>query len=187
MGASDRDKVVEAWIPFRSVFGLLSAGRRHVMMGASQLDRFGNQNISCIGPHERPKVQLIGVRGAPGNTVNHATSYWVPNHSPRVFVERVDMVCGVGRQGVEGEAARFHDLRRVVTNRGVFDFATPDGRMRIRSLHPGVSLDEAVHETGFPLDASAKVETTRVPTDDELALIRDILDPHGQRDSEVPS
>jgi acyl CoA:acetate/3-ketoacid CoA transferase beta subunit len=183
LGAPDRDKVVEAWVPFRAVFGLVAAGRRHVMMGASQLDRFGNQNISCIGPHERPRVQLIGVRGAPGNTVNHATSYWVPNHSRRVFVEQVDMVSGVGH--AEGEGARFHDLRRVVTNKGVFDFASPDRSMRVRSLHPGVSVEDVLAETGFSLELSEPVETTRAPTDDELALIRDVLDPAGQRDAEV--
>ena len=56
------------------------------MMGASQIDRFGNQNIACIGPFEKPKAQLLGMRGAPGNTINHPTSYWVPNHRPKVFV-----------------------------------------------------------------------------------------------------
>src|SRR5579864_4738655 len=85
------DKVVEGWIPFRSVFDTLWAGRRHVVMGASQLDAEGNQNIANIGPWERPRAQLLGVRGAPGNTANHATSYWVPNHNARVFVETVDM------------------------------------------------------------------------------------------------
>src|SRR5258708_774115 len=72
-------KVIEGWIPFRAVFDTLWSGRRHVMMGASQIDRYGNQNIASIGPWERPKVQLLGVRGAPGNTANHATSYWIPN------------------------------------------------------------------------------------------------------------
>lgn len=66
------------------------------MMGASQIDRFGNQNISCIGDWAKPTRQLLGVRGAPVNTLNNPTSYWVPRHSRRVFVERVDMVCGVG-------------------------------------------------------------------------------------------
>ena len=185
LGASNGKMVVEAWIPFRSVFALLAAGRRHVMMGASQLDRFGNQNISCIGPHERPKVQLIGVRGAPGNTVNHATSYWVPSHSSRVFVEQVDMICGVGYGRLEGAAGRYHDVRRVVTNRGIFDFEGRNRSMRVRSLHPGVSLDDVVRETGFPLEVPGTVETTRQPTDDELSLIRDVLDPRGQRDAEV--
>ena len=87
---------VVGWLPFAKVFTMLAAGRRHVMMGAAQIDRFGNQNISCIGDWKRPEAQLLGVRGAPGNTVNHPVSYWIPRHSPRVFTGRVDMVCGVG-------------------------------------------------------------------------------------------
>ena len=94
--------MIEGWLPYRSVFTVVAAGRRHVMMGAAQLDRFGNQNISCIGDWRLPSVQLLGVRGAPGNTVNHPTSYWIPRHSRRVFVESVDMVCGVGYDRAAG-------------------------------------------------------------------------------------
>src|SRR3712207_1583408 len=93
-----------------TVFDVVAAGRRHVMMGASQIDRYGNQNISAIGDWHKPSVQLLGSRGAPGNTVNHATSYWVPNHSPRVFTAKVDFASGVGydRAAAAGaEAARF--------------------------------------------------------------------------------
>ena len=75
------DGGIEGWLPYRQVFTMLAAGLRHVMMGAAQLDRFGNQNISCIGDHTNPKAQLLGVRGAPGNTINHPVSYWVPRHS----------------------------------------------------------------------------------------------------------
>ena len=77
------DGPAEGWVPFRAVFDILAAGKRHVMMGPSQIDRFGNVNISAIGDFARPARQLIGVRGAPGNTVNHPTSYWVPRHQPR--------------------------------------------------------------------------------------------------------
>ena len=65
---------IEGWLPFGRVFDMLARGPRHVMMGASQVDAFGNQNISCIGDWSRPRSQLLGVRGGPGNTVNHATS-----------------------------------------------------------------------------------------------------------------
>jgi acyl CoA:acetate/3-ketoacid CoA transferase beta subunit len=174
---------VEGWIPFRAVFDILWAGRRHVMMGASQIDRFGNQNISCIGDHARPSNQLLGVRGAPGNTINHPTSYWVPKHSARVFVEQVDMVCGVGYD--QPGRGPFHEIRRVVTNLAVLDFDTPDHSMRLASVHPGVTVDEVVEATGFALDVSAVVET-RLPTDEELQLIREVLDPKGLRDREVP-
>ena len=88
--------VIEGWTPFRSIFNLLWGGRRHVMMIASQIDRYGNQNFACIGEHAKPKVQLLGMRGAPGNTLSHRTSYWIPNHSPGVFVEKVDVVSVLG-------------------------------------------------------------------------------------------
>ena len=184
------EPVVEAWLPFRSVFDLLWSGRRHVIMIASQIDRYGNHNFACIGPHARPKAQLLGMRGAPGNTVSHTTSYWVPNHSPKVFVERVDVVSGVGydRAAAAGPStSRFHEIRRVVSNLGVFDFATPDHRMRLASLHPGVDVEEVRAATGFELVIDGEVPTTRLPTLDELRLIRDVLDPAGARQREVPA
>jgi acyl CoA:acetate/3-ketoacid CoA transferase beta subunit len=184
------EPVVEAWMPFRSVFDLLWSGRRHIIMIASQIDRFGNHNFACIGPHARPKAQLLGMRGAPGNTVHHPTSYWVPNHSPKVFVERVDVVSGVGydRAATAGPSAqRFHEIRRVVSNLGVFDFATPDRRMRLASLHPGVDVEEVRAATGFELAIDAEVPPTRLPTAEELRLIRDVLDPASARQREVPA
>ena len=158
------DGAVEGWLPFRSVFTVVAAGRRHVMMGAAQLDRYGNQNISCIGDWARPKAQLLGVRGAPGNTVNHPVSYWVPRHSRRVFVEAVDMVCGVGYDRAAAAGAGFHELRVVVTNLAVLDFQAPDHTMRLRSLHPGVTLSEVVDATGFALAVPDEVPVTRPPT-----------------------
>ena len=160
-------------------------GRRHVMMGAAQLDRYGNQNISCIGDWARPKAQLLGVRGAPGNTVNHPVSYWVPRHSRRVFVEAVDMVCGVGYDRAAAAGAGFHELRVVVTNLAVLDFQAPGHTMQLRSLHPGVTLSEVVDATGFALAVPDQVPVTRLPTPAELDLIRGELDPSGLRDREL--
>jgi acyl CoA:acetate/3-ketoacid CoA transferase beta subunit len=184
------DKVVEYWNPYRSMFDWVWSGRRHVVMGATQIDRYGNQNFAAIGSYSQPKVQLLGYRGAPGNTINCTTSYWVPKQGPRVFVEAVDTVTGVGWDravalGLDS-AARFFEVRRVVSNLGVFDFDTPDHRMRLRSLHPGVSVDEVVAATGFELVVPSDVPTSRLPTADELHLIREVLDPANQRIVEVP-
>lgn len=180
------DVGVEGWMPYRQVLDLLASGRRRVMMGASQIDRFGNQNISRIGPWEQPKAQLIGVRGAPGNTVNHTTNYWVARHSTRVFVDAVDLVSGVGHDRARESAGRFHDVRVVVTDLAVLDFGGPDGSMRLRSVHPGVTVDEVRERTGFPLTVDT-VDETRQPTAEELSLIRDTLDPSGLREQEVSS
>jgi acyl CoA:acetate/3-ketoacid CoA transferase beta subunit len=172
---------VEGWLPYRQVFTMVAAGRRHVMMGAAQIDRFGNQNISCIGDWARPKAQLLGVRGAPGNTVNHAVSYWVPRHSRRVFVEHVDMVCGVGyhrgSSGVRGSSP--------ASRQSEPDLLTPDHAMRVRSVHPGVELADVLNETGFELVVPDDVAVSRAPSAAELDLIRR-LDPDRTRDKEVP-
>lgn len=182
--------VVEGWMPFRKVFDVVAYGKRHVVMGATQVDRHGNQNISCIGDFARPRRQLLGVRGAPGNTVNNKTSYWVPKHSPRVFVEQVDMVSGVGRKRAEEagpSASRFHQVHRVVSNLAVLDFDGPDHTIRLVSVHPGVTVDEARQASGCEVHVEGDVPETRTPTTEELVLVREVLDPRRLRDREVPS
>ncbi|MFE1768779.1 CoA-transferase subunit beta [Streptomyces angustmyceticus] len=184
------DGAVEGWLPYRQHLAMVTGGRRHVMMGASQLDRFGNQNISCIGDWQQPDRQLLGVRGAPVNTLNNPVSYWVPKHSKRVFVARVDMISGVGYDSAAAagpSATRFHRIPRVVSDLGVLDFATPDHRMRLASVHPGVSVEEVQAATGFPLALPDEVPRTREPTATELRLIRTVIDPEGRREREVPT
>ncbi|MEU0396103.1 CoA-transferase [Streptomyces sp. NPDC006208] len=184
------DGTVEGWLPYRRHLTMVTGGRRHVMMGASQIDRHGNQNISCIGDWRRPARQLLGVRGAPVNTLNNPVSYWVPRHSTRTFVERVDMVCGVGYDNAAAagpSATRYHRIPRVVSDLGVFDFETPDRAMRIVSLHPGVSVGQVREATGFDLAVTGEVPCTREPTPDELRLIRTVIDPAGLREREVAS
>ncbi|WKU48028.1 CoA-transferase [Streptomyces sp. VNUA116] len=186
LGAKAR--AVEGWLPYRRHLALVAGGRRHVMMGAAQLDRHGNQNISCIGDWRRPARQLLGVRGAPANTLNNPTSYWIPRHSPRVLVEEVDMVSGVGydRAAAAGPSAtRFHRIPRVVTDLAVLDFETPGRTMRVRSLHPGVTVAELRAATGFPLEVPRDVPRTRLPSAEELRLIREVIDPDGLRAREV--
>jgi acyl CoA:acetate/3-ketoacid CoA transferase beta subunit len=185
---TDASGAVEAWNPYRSMFDIVWSGRRHVMMGGSQLDPFGNHNFAAIGDMKKPKSQLLGFRGAPGNTVNNVTSYWVPNHGPRVFVPQVDVVTGVGydRASAAGTAAsRYHGVRYVVTNLCVLDFETPERRMRLRSVHPGVTVDDVVTATGFELSIPDAVVESREPTEEELAIIAE-LDPRASRSREVP-
>lgn len=184
------DKEIEGWVPFRAVFDTLWGGRRHVVMGASQIDAHGNQNIANIGPWEQPKSQLLGVRGAPGNTINHTTSYFIGNQTSRVFVDKVDTVSGLGydRAAELGEWVRtHHEIRRVVTNLGVFDFNTPDHRMRLASVHPGVNISDITEACSFELVIGEDVPTTRLPSEEELSVLREVLDPRSFRDRELPA
>lgn len=178
--------VIEGWAPFRRIFDILATGRRQSMMGASQIDRYGNQNISLIGDWDKPKRQLIGVRGAPGNTANHRVDYWVSRHGTRLFVESVDMVSGVGndRAKVAGPALRFHRLGVIVTNLAVLGY-DEDGLVTVLSIHPGVDPQTVAENTGFALNVEG-APLTRTPSDEELRLIREVLDPAGARTREVP-
>jgi acyl CoA:acetate/3-ketoacid CoA transferase beta subunit len=182
----EADGTPSGWMPYRAIFDLVWSGRRHVIMGASQIDRFGNQNIAAIGDPRKPKAQLLGMRGAPGNTINHPTSYWIPSHSRRSFVAKVDVVSGLGYDRAKQIGARFHEIRRVVTDLAVLDFATADRSMRLASLHPGVALADVVEKTGFPLTFVEPVPVTRMPTDEERALIAS-FDPQGRAAKELAS
>lgn len=186
--AGGQHSAVEGWIPYRSIFDLVLSGRRHVMMGASQIDRYGNQNISLIGDFQRPTRQLLGVRGAPSNTICHKTSYWIPRHNLKSFVEQVDVVSGVGydrARELSSANAQFHNIHRVVTNLAVLDFESDDNRMRLRSVHPGVTLDEVVGNTGFELQFPSHIVDTRTPSAEELSLLRKVVDPNNFGEKEV--
>ncbi len=186
-----RDPLVEAYNPYRTMFDVVYSGRRHVMMGASQLDRYGNQNLAAIGSdYLRPRVQLLGFRGAPGNTVYNKTSYWVPNHSRQVFVERVDVVTGIGWDRAMVLPPRLRagfNVHHVVTNLAVLDFVTAGHSMRLHSVHPGVSVDEVRDATGFDLTIPDHVPVTRVPTEDEFDVLRTRVDPENRRQNEIRS
>ena len=187
LGEPGFEKTLEAWMPYRDIFDVVWSGKRHVVMGASQIDQYGNQNLAAIGDWQQPKSQLLGLRGAPGNLINHPTTYWIPNHSTRSFVEKVDVVSGPGYDAV-AELSEFiqqnHEIRRVVTNLGVFNFENDEHRMQVLTVHPGSSIDDIVENTSFEMIIPDTVEESRLPTDEELDLIRNHIDPHGLRKAE---
>jgi len=190
VGVEAPEKVVAGYNPYRTMFDVVWSGRRHIIMGASQIDAHGNQNFAFIGDPMKPTAQLLGMRGAPGNTINDRTSYWIPNHSTRVMVPEVSVVSGVGYDRADALGpypSRYHEIVRVVTNLCVCDFDTPDHAMQLRSLHPGVTVDDVVAATGFPLAVPSDVPQTRLPTDDELHWIRAVIDPLGLGEQEVPN
>lgn len=175
------------WMPYSRVFDCLWSGHRHAMVTPVQMDRWAQTNISALGDIARPKVQLLGVRGYPGNSVSHKNSMFVPNHSKRTFVEgEVDVVASVGYSGKrwpDGKP-RDVDIGIVVTNLCVMDFKGPDHAPRVISLHPGVTFEEVQAATGFPLLAVPDMTTTPPPTGEQLAIIGR-LDPTGIRASAI--
>ena len=99
---------VESWMSYGRTFDTLWGGRRHAMVGPVQIDRYGQTNISFIGDNPAaPKAALLGVRGFPGNSISHANSMFVPNHTTRTFIEgEVDMVSGIGYNSKGGPMAK---------------------------------------------------------------------------------
>jgi len=187
VGVTNPPKVIEAYMPYRTIFDVVWSGKRHVVMGANQIDMWGNQNLAAIGDWRKPKAQLLGLRGAPGNVINHTVTYWIPNHSKQVFCEQVDVVSGPGYDKIRAlspACGRFFEIRRIVSNLGVFDHNTPDNRMRLVSTHPGVTVDQIVDATTFELVIDGDIPTSRLPTDDELEMLRTVIDPKGARKSE---
>jgi glutaconate CoA-transferase subunit B len=178
----------EGYLPFERVFECVWGGQRHVMIGPTQIDRWGQTNLSAVGDYARPKSAILGVRGLPGNSLCHINSMIVPNHGPRVFVAgEVDMVSGVGynpaRFGPGMRSDRI-DLRRIVTDLCVLDFEGPQHAIRVRSLHPGVSFEQVQAATGFPLLKAADLGETPLPSAEQLAIIAR-LDPHNLRAAQL--
>ena len=173
---------------FERVFECVWGGQRHAMIGPTQIDRYGQTNLSVIGDYKKPKAAILGVRGLPGNSINHINSFIVPSHSKRVFVEgEVDMVSGVGYNPARWEPGMRQDLmdiRHIVTDLCVLDFEGPEHAVRVRSLHPGVSFDEVQEKTGFPLLKAPTLGETPHPTAEQLTIIRR-LDPHGLRAAQL--
>ena len=173
------------YLPFSRFFdSAVWTGRRHAMVTPTQVDRFGQTNLSALGgTHDQPKVQMLGARGFPGNGIYHANSMFIPTHSARIFVNgEVDRVSSPGynpARRIKGGNYSGIDLRHIVTDLCVMDFGGPDNAIRVISLHPGVTFDAVQAATGFPLIDAVAGETP-LPTVEQLAIIAE-LDPHNIR------
>jgi len=179
-----------AHLPFSRFFdAAVWTGRRHAMVTPTQIDRFGQTNLSALGgTHKQPKVQMLGVRGFPGNSIYHPNSMFIPAHSKRVFVEgEVDMVSSAGynpAKRIDGGNYSGIDLRRIITNLCVLDFGGPEHAVRVISLHPGVKFDEVQAVTSFALHCIENVSETVGPSEADLHIIAQ-LDPHNLRASVI--
>ena len=176
------------YLPFSRFFdSAVWTGRRHAMVTPTQIDCFGQSNLSALGgSHKQPKVQMLGVRGFPGNGIYHSNSMFIPAHGKRVFVEgQVDMVSSPGYNPAKRIVGGNYDhinLHRIITNLCVMDFAgsdNPDRAVRVIGLHPGVTFAEVQALTGFALVNAVESET-ELPGKEALAIIAE-LDPHNIR------
>jgi glutaconate CoA-transferase subunit B len=154
------------------------------ILGALQADRFGNINTVCIGEHTRPRLRgpgTVGISALCG--LSRRFYIMMTRHDRGAFVPKVDFICGAGH--LDGGTSRTDrglpagGPKLVVTPLGVFDFEPQSKAMRIRTLHEGVTLEEARDNTGFDLAAPDTVARTAPPTAEELFLLRRLVDSTG--------
>jgi glutaconate CoA-transferase, subunit B len=157
----------------------LQGGRISVgFLGGAQVDRFGNLNSTVIGSYDRPKVRLPGSGGATEIATSCGRIYIVMRHNPRAMVAKLDFLTSLGHgpTGVErralgvateGPALLVTDLCTMKPHAGTKAF-------EVVSVHPGVTRERIVEQTGWPVQFTPSVEDTPAPTIGELDVLRDL-------------
>jgi len=150
----------------------------------AQVDPHGNTNNIAFGrEYQRPRLRLPGSGGIPDVTPYSEQIYlYVPRHSPVTFVERCDFISGVGHSA---ERTRGSGPRYLISDLGQFDWA--GGRMRLTHVHPQTTRAQIEKKTGFALDIAPEVQQTPPPTEEELRLLREVIDPLDVRKLETLS
>ena len=159
--------------------GLIDAA----FLGGAQIDRFGNLNTTVIGEYGSPKVRLPGSGGACEIAIHARKILVIMRQAQRSFVERLDFRTSPGHSGDPG-----HDRARgwsgsgptsVVTDLGTYGFDEATGEMTLLTMHPGVTMDDVRSNTGWDPKVSPDLGETPRPTEEELRIIREELDPQG--------
>jgi glutaconate CoA-transferase subunit B len=156
----------------------------YTFLGGAQIDCFGNLNSTVIGDHAHPTVRLPGSGGAN----DFASLCWktmvMTLQDPRRFVETLDFLTTPG--WLEGGDSRAESglpsgtgPYKIVTNMAVMDFEPHSKRMRIISINPGYSLTDVQDNCGFELLKAATIGETPPPTEIELRVLREVVDPIG--------
>jgi glutaconate CoA-transferase subunit B len=157
----------------------LQGGRITIgFLGGAQVDRFGNLNSTVIGDYGRPTVRLPGGGGAPEIAACCRRTFIVMRHSRRAFVDRLAFVTTLGH-GPTGQER----LALGLTTEGpvllVSDLCImrphPESKeLQVTSLHPGVTREQVIEQTGWPVAFAGTVVETQAPTARELEVLRDL-------------
>lgn len=152
-------------------------------LGGAQMDKYGNINTTVIGDYDHPAVRLPGSGGACDvASYSHRLITIMAKQSTRTFVERVDFLTtsgyldGPGARERAGLAASSGPYR-VITQLAMYDFDEKTKRLRLHSLHPGVTVEEVQENSGFEILIPENVTINPEPTAEHLRLLRDEIDP----------
>ncbi len=154
------------------------------ILSALQVDRFGNINTVVVGDQHKPRVRGPGTVGISALCGLAKRFYvFVTRHDRSAFVPRVDFLCGAGH--MEGGNSREQmglppgGPKLVLSPLGVFDFEPRSKAMRVRSVHPGVTLEQIHEATAFDLIVDGTPPVTDMPTVEELRILRQVVDRRG--------
>ncbi len=152
-------------------------------LGGAQIDRFGNLNTTVIGDYAAPKVRLPGSGGACEIAIHARQILVIMRQAPRSFVDRLDFRTSPGHSGdPEHDRARGWSgsgPTSVVTDLGTYGFDAATGEMTLLTLHPSVTIDDVRANTGWEPKVADDLGETTPPSDEELRLLREELDPLG--------
>jgi glutaconate CoA-transferase subunit B len=154
-------------------------------LGAAQMDMYGNINTTVIGDHDMPQVRLPGSGGANDvGAFSQKLIIIVANQSKRTFVDKPDFLTTPGY--LDGPGARERvglpqntGPYRVLTNLGIYGFDEETKRLKLISLHPGVGVEEVKENSSFEILVPGEVEVSPEPTDEDLRILREEVDPAG--------
>lgn len=172
----------EAVLPMTALFGyVLQGGRIDVgFLGAAQIDRFGNLNSSVIGDWHSPDVRLPGSGGAMEVMANSGEVFVVMRrHDPRSFTAELDFCTSPGpdRAIADGIRPRGKGVTRVITELGILARDDVGEQLRLVAVHPGVTAEQVRAATGWELQVADDLTTITPPSEAELHLLRDEVDP----------
>lgn len=172
----------KAQIPVETALDMFKRGMMDIgFISGAQVDPFGNTNTVSIGPHGEPKVRLVGGIAAPDHAAHADHTFILMEQEKRTFVPRVDFISALGHGDGTGTRERYRlrgkGPRRVFTNLAVLGFDEASKRMKVLSLHPGVDRADVEAKTAFELLWDDETRTTESPTAEEIALIREDIDP----------
>ena len=172
-------------VSMADLFGLyLQRGLVEIaLLGGAQIDKYGNLNSSVIGEYTNPKTRLPGSGGACEIATNARRTFMIMRLKRRAFVEKLDFVTSPGHLTGGDSRARLSlpggGPEIVITDKAILNFDNPEREMQLSALYPNVSAKEIQDEVGWPLRKTATIAEVAAPSDAELRLIRDELDPSG--------
>lgn len=162
---------------------MLANGRFDVSFdSASQIDQFGNMNITAIGDYKKPKVRLVGCLAQPDHFAFVKRPIILTDLKKRTFVEKVDFITSVGY--LDGGDSRVraglkpYGPWKVITDKCILNFENAERKMQLESIHPGITLEEVLDNMGFTPVIPEVIKTTEEPTKEQVKVIREIIDPN---------